>query len=75
VLDNLSRYYPPIECFLWGATIEKAKQDMLRQMAYYKDTAQAEGFKYPAYLDGGYEISYELDMPSPLKYYVNAVFA
>jgi len=55
-----------------GATIEEAKQDMLRQMDFYKETAKAEGFKYPAYLDGEYEISYELDMPSLLKYYVDA---
>ena len=57
-----------------GTSIEQAKQDMLRQMAVYKETAQAEGFKYPAFLDEDFEISYELDMPSLLKYYVEAGF-
>lgn len=55
-----------------GETIELAKKDMLRQMDFYKETAVAEGFKYPAFLDGKFEISYELDMPSLLKYYVDA---
>lgn len=55
-----------------GTSIERAKDDMLRQMAVYKETAQVEGFKYPAFLDEEFEVSYELDMPSLLKYYVEA---
>jgi predicted RNase H-like HicB family nuclease len=55
-----------------GTSIEDAKKDLLRQMAFYKETAQEEGFKYPEYLDGEYELSCQIDMPSLLKYYVDA---
>lgn len=41
-------------------------------MAFYKETAQEEGFKYPEYLDEEYELSCQIDMPSLLKYYVDA---
>lgn len=53
-----------------GATIQSAKEDMLKQMAFYRETALSEGFKYPAFLDGEYEVSYQVDMPSLLKYYI-----
>lgn len=43
-----------------GDTIEAAKADMLRQMEFYKDTAKKEGFKYPAFLDEGFAIEYEI---------------
>lgn len=39
-----------------GATIEDAKADMLQQMDFYKATAKEEGFKYPEFLDGDFEI-------------------
>ncbi len=53
-----------------GASIESAKEDMRKQMVFYKETALAEGFKYPSFLDGDFEISYRVDMPSLLKYYI-----
>ena len=53
-----------------GDTIEAAKQDMLSQMSFYKETAIMEGFKYPAFLDDEYEISYSVDAQSLMKYYV-----
>lgn len=53
-----------------GASIELAKEDMRKQMAFYRETAIAEGFKYPSFLDGDFEISYRVDMPSLLKYYI-----
>lgn len=53
-----------------GASIESAKEDMRKQMAFYRETAIAEGFKYPSFLDGDFEISYRVDMPSLLKYYI-----
>ena len=55
-----------------GATIELAKQDMMTQMAFYKETAIKEGFKYPSFLDGEFEVSYTVDSASLLKYYVGA---
>ena len=55
-----------------GPSIAEAKADMARQMAFYKETAQAEGFRYPEFLDGEYTISYKVDMPSLMRYYVEA---
>lgn len=55
-----------------GDTIELAQKDLQRQMDFYKETAKAEGFKYPAFLDEEYTISYQVDMSSLLKYYVDA---
>lgn len=37
-----------------------------------KDTAKEEGLKYPAFLDGDFEISYSYDIKSLLNYYVNS---
>lgn len=55
-----------------GDTLAAAKEDMRRQMDFYKETAVAEGFKYPAFLDGEYEVSYTVDMASLIAYYVGA---
>ncbi|MBQ6086992.1 MAG: type II toxin-antitoxin system HicB family antitoxin [Bacteroidales bacterium] len=55
-----------------GATIEEAKKDMMDQMAFYKETAIREGFKYPDFLDGEFEIVYTIDSISLLKYYVGS---
>lgn len=48
-----------------GSSIEEAKKDMMAQMAFYKDTALKEGFKYPAFLDGEFEIEYSIAGLSP----------
>ena len=55
-----------------GASIDEAKKDMLEQMAFYKQTAQKEGFKYPAFLDEEFTVTYIVDSVSLLKYYVGA---
>ena len=55
-----------------GDTIDAAKADMQQQMAFYKETAIKEGFKYPEFLDGEYTVSYTVDMPSLMAYYVGA---
>lgn len=55
-----------------GATVEEAKQDMTRQMAAYKETALKERFRYPAFLDGPFEINYRIDVLSLMRYYVGA---
>ena len=48
-----------------GSSIEEAKKDMMAQMAFYKGTALKEGFKYPAFLDGEFEIEYSIAGLSP----------
>lgn len=55
-----------------GSSIAAAQADMERQMAFYKETALAEGFRYPDFLDGDYTISYKVDMPSLMRYYVES---
>ena len=58
-----------------GDTIEAAKADMAQQMAFYKETAQEEGFKYPEWMDGEYTVNYTIDMTSLMAYYVgNGIF-
>ena len=54
-----------------GNTIEEAKDNMREQMIFYKKTAQEEGFRYPAFLDEGYEISYAIDGISLMRYYID----
>lgn len=53
-----------------GDTIQAAKADMARQMAFYKESALKEGFKYPDWMDGEYTFTYSVDMPSLIGYYV-----
>lgn len=55
-----------------GETLEEAKSDMKKQMSFYKETALAEGFKYPAFLDEDFEITYKVNAASLLKYYVES---
>lgn len=55
-----------------GATIDEAKSDMSRQMTVYRETAISEGFKYPDYLDTGFNITYTVDAGSLLKYYIKS---
>ena len=55
-----------------GASIEDAKADMLAQMKFYKETAIAEGFQYPSFLDEEYDISYTVDAQSLMRYYVDS---
>lgn len=54
-----------------GDTIEEAKADMLQQMETYLDTAKQEGFKYPEFLDGEFEITYTIDALSLMNYYLS----
>jgi predicted RNase H-like HicB family nuclease len=53
-----------------GDTLGQAKESLLQQMQFYKETAQAEGFKYPVFLDAPFSVSYQVDVISLLKYYV-----
>ena len=43
---------------------------MIQQMKFFKETAIKEGFKYPAFLDEPFEISYRMDTCSLMEYYV-----
>lgn len=52
-----------------GNTAEEAKKDMLEQMKFYKETAIEDGFEYPAFLDGEFEMVYKFDAESLLEYY------
>ena len=54
-----------------GPTISSAKANMEEQMQFYKKTALEQGFKYPEFLDEEYEIIYDIDAPSLMRYYVN----
>lgn len=53
-----------------GETLKEAKEDMARQMEFYKETALQSGFRYPAFLDGPYQVHYTIDVASLLNYYV-----
>ncbi|MBR5018367.1 MAG: type II toxin-antitoxin system HicB family antitoxin [Bacteroidales bacterium] len=57
-----------------GDTIEGAKKDMLSQMEFYKKTAIEQGFKYPSFLDGPFEVNYSVDSVSLMRYYVKKGF-
>lgn len=71
--DGTYDIYCPDEIFSGaGDTVAEAKEDMIKQMALFKDTAKKERLKYPAFLDGDFEISYSYDIKSLLNYYVNS---
>lgn len=52
-----------------GDTLEAAKDNMLEQMLFYKQTAIEDHFDYPNFLDNEFEIIYKLDTASFLEYY------
>ena len=41
-----------------GDTPQEAKDDMLEQMQFYKETMKGLGMKYPAFLDSEFEVDY-----------------
>ena len=52
-----------------GDTAEKAKQNLVEQMEFFKQTAIEDGTEYPAFLNGDYQIVYKFDTQSLLEYY------
>jgi len=44
-----------------GVTPELAKQNMIEQMQFFKETSKEDNFKYPSFLDAEYEIIYKFD--------------
>lgn len=57
-----------------GVTVEAAKADMAEQIRFYKQTALEEGFKYPEFLDGPYELEFTFEAVSLMKYYIEKGF-
>jgi len=55
-----------------GDTLAAAKADMLEQMRFYRETAIEKGFKYPAFLDGEFDVEYSVDAISLMKYYIES---
>ena len=55
-----------------GETLAQAKADMLQQMAFYKETALLQGFKYPSFLDEDFSVEYSVDATSLMKYYIES---
>lgn len=51
-----------------GKSPQEAKNDMIKQMNFFKDTAQSEGLDYPQFLDEKFEVEYEFDVQSLLEY-------
>lgn len=71
--DGTYDVYCPDEIFSGaGETVAEAKEDMIKQMKLFKDTAKEEGLRYPEFLDSGFEISYSFDVKSLMAYYVNS---
>ena len=52
-----------------GNSPQEAKNDMLEQMQFFKETAQNERLEYPGFLDEKFELEYEFDVQSLLEYY------
>lgn len=52
-----------------GDTLESAKEDMIEQMNFFKQTAVEDQFNYPSFLDENFEIVYKFDTANFLEYY------
>jgi hypothetical protein len=52
-----------------GNNVDAAKEDMLNQMYFFKQTAVEDGFDYPSFLDDEFELVYKFDTASLLEYY------
>ena len=55
-----------------GDTPQEAKDDMMEQMQFYKETMKGLGMKYPAFLDSEFEVDYDYDINEILHYYVDS---
>jgi predicted RNase H-like HicB family nuclease len=52
-----------------GDTVEDAKNNMLEQMQFFKETAADDNHEYPAFLDEEFEVVYKFDTQNLLEYY------
>jgi len=56
-----------------GKSPEAAKDDMLFQMNFFKETAIEKGFSYPLWMNDAYEVVYKFDTKSLLEYYAGVI--
>jgi predicted RNase H-like HicB family nuclease len=56
-----------------GDSVEAAKQNMIEQMQFFKETSAEDGHEYPDFLDEDYEIVYKFDTQSLLEYYAGII--
>jgi len=56
-----------------GDTPELAKQNMLEQMQFFKETSKEDGYENPAFLDSEFEVIYKFDTQSLLEYYSGVI--
>lgn len=52
-----------------GATPSEAKKDMIDSIRFYVTTCREDGHHYPKWMDEDYQIVYQFDTQSLLKYY------
>ena len=52
-----------------GDTPQAAKEEMIKSMTFFAETAKQNNFQYPAWLDETYEIVCKYDVESILTYY------
>jgi len=56
-----------------GATLDAALDNMQEGIALYVAAMRDANMPYPAYLDGGYELACEYDVPGMIAYYAGIV--
>ena len=56
-----------------GDTPELAKQNMIEQIKFFKETSIEDNYKYPTFLDVEYEIIYKFNTQSILEYYSGVI--
>jgi hypothetical protein len=56
-----------------GDTPELAKQNMIEQIKFFRETSIVDNYKYPTFLDAEYEIIYKFDTQSLLEYYSGVI--
>jgi hypothetical protein len=56
-----------------GDSLESAKQNMLEQMEFFKETSKEDGYQYPSFLDTEFEMVYKFDTQSLLEYYSGVI--
>jgi len=66
--DGTYSVYCKVEMFNgMGDTLELAKQNMIEQIEFFKETSKKDEYIYPSFLDSGYEIIYKFDTQSLLE--------